>query len=282
MATTTTFYTTPIMIDAVVDSATTNSADAIANLIDQNLDTSWTPAGTTNQLIVMDTQSVTTPSPLPSPPPSPTIGVSGVAIWFQNNSVDFSVATGTGLNFTVVHRDDPSQSYISTGTHNVIAQSGNLYIHTFTEAFARYWAITFAGLAGGTLPIISQIAYISTRTLNARPEFPKRDEPQFSNNVANLTGGRKRVSSQALNPQEIFNQNFTLINDTEKTTLENVYKDSQGSLLPFIYQEGTTVDEAFVCRLQQEKPDIQEIDFAYHKANMKFEQIPYILEGETL
>ena len=280
MATTTTFYTTPIMIDAVVDSATTNEADAIANLIDQNLDTTWTPATDVTQQIIFDTNSEAVASPYPTASPIPEDGVSGVAIWFQNStSVDFGA---TGLNFTPAYKKRITEGWTDLANHNMATFTGNLYIHTFDEVFARYWSFAFTGHAGNTYPIISQIAWLTTRTLNARPEFPKRAEPQFSNNVANLTGGRKRVSSQALNPQEIFNQNFTLINDTEKTTLENVYKDSQGSLLPFIYQEGTTVDEAFLCRLNQEKPDIQEIDFAYHKANMKFEQIPYILEGKTL
>ena len=283
MSTTTSFLTMPIMRDAVIDSATSNSADAIANLIDFNLDTVWTPSSTAQQTITVDTQSVVHASPIPSPIPTPTIGVMAAGIWIANSDVDFSVSTGSGMTVRALFSDDDgvSDPYAGTAIHNYEPNGGSMFWFTFSEQNARYWQFQIDGLSG-TLPQVGQIFFLTTRTLNARPEFPKRDEPLFHNNVANLTGGRKKVSAQSLNSQQIFDRNFTLINDTEKTTLENVYKDSQGSLLPFIYQESTTMDEAFICRLQQEKLDAQEIDFAYFKANMKFEQLPFILDGDSL
>ena len=268
------------MRDAVIDSATSNSATAISNLIDQNLDTTWTPSSTAQQTITIDTQSVVHASPLPSPVPTPSIGVAAAGLWIANSDIDFSVSTGSGMTVRALFSDD-GVAYAGTAIHDYEPNGGSLFWFTFTEQFDRYWQFRLDGLSG-TLPDVAQIFFLTTRTLNARPEFPKSDDPLFHNNIANMTGGRSRVSAQSNNSQQIFNRNFTLINTTEKTTLENVYRDSQGSLLPFIYQEGSTMDEAFICRLNQDKPDIEEIDFTYYKANSKFAQLPYILDGDSL
>ena len=123
MATTTTFLTMPIMRDAVVDSATSNSADAIANLIDFNLDTTWTPSSNSTQVIDIDTQKVS------SPTPNSPISVSAIGVWIANNDIDFSVSspdTGSGITLQGSFSHDDI-SYTGTAVNDYEPNGGNMF-----------------------------------------------------------------------------------------------------------------------------------------------------------
>jgi hypothetical protein len=119
-------------------------------------------------------------------------------------------------------------------------------------------------------------------TLNKRPEFPfKPKEPVYPTNTSNLSAGMQRVSQLSENKYHILNRNFTLI-DADQDILLSVYSDSFGKFLPVIYQEGTEVDDAFVARLQQDRPEITEADHQFSKSNVLMQSLPFIDDGDTI
>jgi hypothetical protein len=295
MSSTVTFYTNPMhdMLRVESNNDAGTLADARANLFDENLNTYWQASDVASykEIDIDTTPTGTSPSsPQPSPVEAETINSFG--FWIKDYKTDHDEMrveikgshepdfTNTynlyQTQYTILHRDNP------LWFDNIYDPGTGLA----TTANYRYYRIVFIfsnpGYTPTTAPQISQIFLCNKITLNKRPDFPiMPDEVVYPTQSVELTSGNQRVSQLSENNYKILNRNFTLI-DTDKADLLEVYSDSFGSFLPVIYQEGTNIEDAYVVRLQQQKPSITEVDHQFYKAKVAMQSLPYIDDGDTI
>lgn len=123
---------------------------------------------------------------------------------------------------------------------------------------------------------LSQIYLMRKHTLTKnyqRPGSFKEDE--YDNSSAGLHGKRELVSRNYTNPITVFKRPYHLIGSSQITVGENIYDRSRGRAYPFIYQPGTNVYDAYVCRLNDNLPPVIPLDHNYSKIQCNFKSEPH-------
>lgn len=258
------YYTTKAHRNATASAATTPATGNKVNVVDQNLDTIWSPPDAT-AYVTIDCGADTT------------VGIDAVGIWITNYDTDFSSATLT------INADNSTPPTTNRGSSTIDHDSGPLfYFDLAAEHAYRYWQFAFTSLPATNIQI-GQMFLLKKRTIQTTAEFPVTDEETFFNDVATMNGGRQYVNIQAGNYITVYTHRYTFISDSNRDAYRNAFIDSNGRARPFIYRPDTDViDDSAVCRFEQDKPNIQEIDFDYYKAQAKFRTLPYIEAGEVV
>lgn len=275
MATTTTFHIPAPLKKAEVVAADYQEDDAIAFTLDDNPNTSWITDNAAEQYIEIDTKYDAS---------HPTVNSFGI---FIRNYLTNWGTTGEGVKIRLGYSNTQGASYTYDASwisspfvdHN----GGVLWIVATSSAYDsyRYYRIGFDSLpVSPEMPDIGQLFLMSRYALEARKEYPLKDQPTYLNKFAQLHNGRRLAMTQALDSVTSFERNFTLRDATNKGYWDAIIDGTQGGRKPLIIQEGTTVDEMVWAYLLDHS--IEEIDEDYYKAKMQLQQVPYIRDGEVI
>lgn len=268
MATTTTIYTTPIMEKADIFSITSNSSTS-GNLLDHNLDTTWTPSTAAAQSIVIDTKKTD-------------VSVSAIGIWIANNNTDFSVSTGSGMTIQGAYADDSAFTVNNgaTAIRNFEPLGGNLFYFTLTSTIRRYWKIIIDPGPSGDLPDVSQLFLFTNRTFESRPNFPLSDLPVFFDVDNDVSGGKSFITLEANNYITEMRREFVFTDSSKFANYINFLIDNRGRTNWFLYNEGTAVNEALLCQSLDKRPDYEQFWFDMYRARINFKTIAFIKDGD--
>lgn len=272
MASTVTFYTTAMHRRAkIINANETASGTDKVNVMDNNLNTIWASAtyGGSRYLDI-DTY----PGSHAVNGAAPTSGsIDAYGCWIHNYNEDFSTTPTT----CSIYSSDDNSSWGARGTFSLAA--GPLNFGAVSTRSERYYRIRFDNIH--TNIEISHLFLLRTRTIQTRPQYDIRANPTYYNDYIKLRGGREHVYAQALNCTYEFTQKYAFVSTANKTAFDNIFHDSNGRLRPFIYQEGTSVADAYLCRLMQDKWNVSMRRYHYYEATLKMKTLPYIEDGEN-
>lgn len=275
MATTTTFYIPQALKKAEVVDADYNQDDATAFLLDDNPNTSWITPNTADQEIEIDTNQTT-----------PTVDSYG--IWIRNYETDWGLS-GEQVKIRLGWSNTQGSGYsydwgFASGSLPFIENDGGaIFINSVSPALTtyRYFIMGFGFLPASPPMIeIGQMFFMQTFALEARGEYPLRDQPAYLNKFANLENGRRLSSPRALDSVRTFERNFSLIDSTNKGYWDSIIDGTQGGRKPFLFQEGSDINEIVWVYLLDHS--IQEIDHDFFRAKMRLQEVPYIRENEVI
>lgn len=277
MATTTTFYIPAPLKKAVVVDADYNEPDAIAYLLDDNPNTSWITDNAADQEIEIDTHYAAS---------WPTVDTYG--IWIRNYMTDWGVG-GESIKIRLGWSNTQGSGYTYDWTYSSGSlpfaenNGGAIFLNDSDPVIStyRYFKIGFGYLpVSPEMPEIGQLFLMTKYNLEARGEYPLRDQPTYLNNFANLENGRRLSSAKALDSVSIFERNFTLIDATNKGYWDAIIDGTQDGRKPFLLQEGTNVNEIVWVYLLEHS--IQEMDHDFYRGKMRLQEVPYIRENEVI
>lgn len=268
MATTTTFYIPQALKKAEVIDADYNQDDATAFTLDDNPNTSWITPNSSAQIIEIDTNQTT---PI----------VDAYGIWIRNYGTDWGIS-GEGVKIILGWSNTAGAGYSFDTAGFIENNGGPVFIRAVTELSTyRYFEVGFQQLPASPPMIeIGQLFLMQTFALEARGEYPLIDQPAYLNNFTNLENGRRLSSPRALDSVRTFERNFSLIDSTNKGYWDSIINGTQGGRKPFLFQEGTNVNEIVWVYLLDHS--IQEIDNDYFRAKMRLQEVPYIRENEVI
>jgi hypothetical protein len=270
MATTTTFYIPQALKKAEVVASDFNEDDAIAFTLDDNPNTSWISPSSAAQIITIDTHfSANWPT------------VDAFGLWIRNYETDWG-ESGEGVKIALGWSNGVSSGYSYGDLEFVENNGGAIFIHNESPLSTfRYFQIVFNDLPTCPPNIeVGQLFLMQTIALEARGEFPLRDQPAYLNKFSNLENGRRLSSPRALDSVRTFERNFSLIDSTNKGYWDAIIDGTQGGRKPFLFQEGTNVNEIVWVYLLDHS--IQEIDHDYFRGKMRLQEVPYIRENEVI
>ena len=269
MANTTTLLTTPVHAKLECDSSTLDTTAERFNTIDQNLDTFASAGISTGKNIFFDTNQTSANN------------ITHLGIWFTNY---LDKDNWSGMDIFLQESDTDGSGYAGGGSSAVVVGSDGLFFFELgSPVTKRYLKFIVADLpVSSPGPEIGQLFFLTEQTFNARPEFPIKTPPRFFNTQQRVSGGRSYVSAEAGDHIYNLERTFTFTNQTDADVADDVWTDLAGKRRLFIYQEGTTVAEAKVCRLRDDIPDLTFAEYDFHRLKMRFESLNYIRDGEAL
>lgn len=275
MATTTTFYIPAPLKKAEVVESDYQEPDAIAFTLDDNPNTSWITDNAAEQYVEIDTKYDSD---------HPTINSFGIFI--RNYLIDWGFS-GEGIKIRLGYSNTQGAGYaydLAWAASPFVENAGSaLYmLHTASDyTLYRYYRIGFNYLpVSPEMPEIGQLFLMTKYNLEARAEYPLKDEPKYLNKFATTHNGRRLANALALDSVQSFSRNFTLVNATNKGYWDSIIDGTQDGRKPFILQEGTTHAESVWCYLLDHL--VEEIDEDFYKAKMQLQQVPYNRDGEVL
>lgn len=268
MSETNLYSTAGLLRKAGADIVTSDSANAY-NTLDGNLNTVWTPAGLSAEGIVFDLNGVEVE------------GYNGFAIWIANyDGNDFSygqvkldggATVGSTTNAIVPYTD-------------IDHEGGPLFFALNANSFTyRYVKITFNSMpASGDGIQIGQFWLLKNRGFDRKADRANSQKwPVPANIESELPGFDNLVKAEALHPVYRFSKGYHLIGSVQIANMENFLEDCQGSRYPFIFQEDTGILNAYVCRLEDDEVILQNLDYDFKYAALKFKTLKYIRDGEV-
>ena len=273
---TTTFYTSSFFNNSPIVNFSDTDDDNKQNVLDyQNLNTFWTVSSGSAKFIFIDTHPQNEAA-YSAGRGQPSGSRRSVCILLNNYNDDM-----TGVQVIVY------DSITNSSTIHVLANTtwehgaGNpiFVIDLDDPVNRRYVRINFENT-----PVDAKISFIgihNKRTIETRPEFPIVIQPEYYNDVVTLRGGKEYISSQAGNNTNEFQQRYTFPSTTNKAIFDNVFHDSNGRLFPLIYQPGENQEDAYFCRLTQDKLAVREIDHEYYRATLGFKTISFVEDGSN-
>lgn len=275
MATTTIFHIPAPLKKAEIVAADYQEDDAIAYTLDDNPNTDWITDNAAEQYIEIDTEYDSD---------HPTVNSFGIFI--RNYLIDWGTA-GEAIKIRLGYSNSQGASYTYdrtwAGSGFVEHNGGPLWIVATSSAYSsyRYYRIGINYLpVSPEMPEIGQLFLMSRYSLDARGEYPLKDQPTYLNRFAKTHNGRQLVNTLAQDSVQLFSRNFTLTDATNKGYWDSIIDGTQGGRKPLIIQEGSTADEMVWAYLLDHS--IEEIDENFYKAKMTLQQVPYIRDGEVI
>ena len=274
------YYTNKVTEKANVTDATSDSNNATANLLSQNLDTKWEPATTTENggkpYVVLDLGPNQTDATYNAGRGVASGSFDTIGLWIKNYGTDF---TQTGLN---LYSGFASICPIHHGYYSIDHDGSPIwYASVSGSAIARrYVRIEFDNLP---TPIQVSHLFLSTeRSIGRSHEYNgSYKKPLYSNMSNSLNGGHTSVHYQTHDAVQQFRRQYEIITQSEITSVENIWEDCAGSRRLFIYQPSTGFGDAYVCRFDKDAPNWKEVHAEYWQVQFDFTQLPYIRPGET-
>jgi len=156
---------------------------------------------------------------------------------------------------------------------------------------AVWWKFSFSTAAPFSLdfpgiPEFGEIFLMKEYETTATGEYPISDLPEYMNTEFKARDGSRHFIADARQPVIHFERNILTFDnpatdDTNAEMIETLFNNCRGSLLPFIYNEGTTIYDAFLCRFDKDVPNWEDLEFEVRKYQLKFTTLPYVQDGST-
>lgn len=269
MASTLTFYTPYGFSRTVVVSASNTNTGAqysMHHLNDGFLESTWKQdfLGTGIE-IVFDTTSA--------------YSVDCVGWWIANPSADWST-----IYMSFSWSDNGTIWTTPINNNNIPVNNAGDYLWFIdlpTVVTKRYWKITFFKLAGD-FPALLELAHIflmKKHVINSTGEFPESKVPEYFNTETRTKAGHRAVTRDSRTPIYHFKKNITVFDPDDIEEIETIYRDCNGSLIPFIYQPGTLPGDAFVCRFDKDTPTWVDNGYRERTYTLEFSTLHHIGEG---
>lgn len=253
-----TLYTTGIMEEAVVDSATSEATGyPKENLIDGNPDTFWRATTTGDQTIDIDLQEAK--------------NVDALVIFLCNYDT-FAATAGT---LAVSHSDDDS-SYTVAGSTSLNGTAMPIVVVDFTQVSKRYWRISFTTM--GAIADVGQIWMTTERVISQSHELPVNDKTIYLNRSLKAGGGRVYRAAVNKGSQSELPRSYRFAVGSDWAALLAAFNDCRGSLFPVILYDGTNYT---LVNFDSDELDQNKTAYAYYQPAVTFIQVPYIRDGDS-
>ena len=256
----------PVHEYAYIYSATSEATGtAKENLLDQNLDTIWTPTTTDTQYIIIDLGSA---RPL-----------SAIGLWIANYLTDFS-ATHVSVEGKV-DSNFASGATLILDSVSLTHLLNPLWFYDFAETNTfRYFRITLA-----SLPAVIDLAHIFLLNKHALTYSYNKDasskNKRYSNNRVTLNGNKQYISTADKSYVYVLHRTYDAIGTTFMTMMQTIFDNSFGGRQLIILQEGDAVSDALVCRIMHDEPQVTIMDYNYEQHVLDMESLAYIKDGEV-
>jgi hypothetical protein len=272
MATSVSFYIASDHSVNIISSVVSTGSGNKHYLMDGILKTYWSPVNKNDQWVWIDT--------CPQDAGDYAAGkgkTSGsydsFGLWLINYGIDFS---STRIWITSQISAVSGSSELKMWDH----LSGPLYFTDLDVTLnKRYVGIYFENLPA--IPKLGQIMLTDKYTLNIPNQYPVQDLSEFMNDTSIAPDGTKYTYMLGKCKISRFQRNYSLFADADVTKLKAAFDACQGSANPFIFQEGTLVTDAFVCKLDHDISKNQDESYSYSTDTFEFSSLPYIKYGNN-
>lgn len=156
---------------------------------------------------------------------------------------------------------------------------------------AVWWKFTLTTSAPSSvdlpaIPNFGEIFLMKEYETTTAGEYPLSDLPEFMNTEFKARDGSRHFVADARQPVIHFERNIMTFDNPDTSTtnaalIQAVYEACRGSLLYFIYNEGDTIYDAYVCRFDKDMPEWQDLEFEVRRYLLNFTSLPYVADGST-
>lgn len=272
MATSVSFYVASNHDVNIISSVVSTASGNKHYLMDGNLKTFWSPSNNNDQYIWIDTCPQAA-ADYAAGKGKASGSYDSFGLWLINYGIDFST---TRIWLT-------SQAAASSGSAELVMwnhSTGPLFFADLNVALnKRYVGIYFESLPA--VPKLGQIMLTNKYTLNIPNQYPIQDVDEYLNDTVKSADGTKYTCVLGKRPIKHFRRNYSLFASADVTILNNVFDACKGSVNPFIFQEGTLVTEAFLCKLDHDISNNQDESYSYSTDTIEFSSLPYICYGDN-
>lgn len=233
---------------------------------DHSLNSYWKPTSNATQNIILDLGSAKS--------------INGFAIFLRNHDTDIS---GAAAALTLTHGPTSGGAWTTlksvtfavdqtVGDPIIIADTSGAQTH-------RYWRFQFTLLDSAALPEVSHFFLWQKRSITSFSQFPESDPLQFAGKAQAAHGNR--LGNTPVNRKAIttFTRKWLIIGDTDKATLDSVFADCSGRVLPLLFQEDSGAIR--VVEIQDIRFGDQKLQHQQYNPTLTFRTLPFIKEGEA-
>lgn len=232
---------------------------------DHSLNSYWKPTSNATQNIILDLGSDKS--------------INGFSLFLRNHDTKIKGIGGCILTWG-------NSSSGPWNTHRTITFSSDqtigdpiLTVSSVSAVTKQFWRLQFVFLDSNALPEVSHIFLWQKRSITSFSQFPEADPLGFAGKAQAAHGNR--LGNTPVNRQAIttFTRKWLIIGDTDKATLDSVFADCSGRVLPLLFQEDSGAIR--VVEIQDIRFGAEKLQHQQYNPTLTFRTLPFIKEGEA-